>query len=116
MSKSYRDLLREAREQVPEVTTAEAESAARHGATVLDVREASEWEQGHVARARHISKSYIEQEIESLAPDRSTPLVVYCAGGIRSLFAGQTLQEMGYTDVRSMAGGFQAWKNLQLPR
>ena len=111
MSKSYRDLLREAREQVPEVTTAEAERAARDGATVLDVREASEWEQGHVAGARHISKSYIEQEIESLAPDRTTPLVVYCAGGIRSLFAGQTLQQMGYTDVRSMAGGFQAWKS-----
>ena len=102
MTKSYRDLLREAREQVREVTTAEAERAAGRGATLLDVREASEWEQGHVSGARHISKSYIEQEIESLAPDRATPLVVYCAGGIRSLFAGQTLQEMGYTDVRSM--------------
>ncbi len=111
MTKSYRDLLREAREQVPEVTPAQAELAAARGASLLDVREASEWEQGHVTAARHISKSYIEQEIESLAPDRSTPLVVYCAGGIRSLFAGQTLKQMGYTDVSSMSGGFQAWKS-----
>jgi sulfur-carrier protein adenylyltransferase/sulfurtransferase len=111
MTKSYRDLLREAREQVPEVTTAQAELAAERGATLLDVREQSEWEQGHVSGARHISKSYIEQEIEALAPDRSTPIVVYCAGGIRSLFAGQTLQHMGYTEVSSMTGGFQAWKS-----
>ncbi len=110
MTKSYRDLLREAREQVPEVTTAQAEAAAERGSMLLDVREQSEWEQGHVAGARHISKSYIEQEIEALAPGRSTPIVVYCAGGIRSLFASQTLHEMGYTDVSSMAGGFQAWK------
>ncbi|MFO7531572.1 MAG: ThiF family adenylyltransferase, partial [Candidatus Limnocylindrales bacterium] len=111
MTKSYRDLLREAREQVPEVTTAQAQLAAERGATLLDVREQSEWEQGHVSGARHISKSYIEQEIEALAPDRTTPIVVYCAGGIRSLFAGQTLQHMGYTEVSSMTGGFQAWKS-----
>ena len=111
MTKSYRDLLREARERVPEVTTAQAQLAAERGATLLDVREQSEWEQGHVSGARHISKSYIEQEIEALAPDRTTPIVVYCAGGIRSLFAGQTLQHMGYTEVSSMTGGFQAWKS-----
>ncbi len=110
MSKSYRDLLREAREQVPEVTTAQAELAAERGATLLDVREGSEWEQGHVSGARHVSKSYIEQEIEGIAPDRSLPIVVYCASGIRSLFVSQTLQQMGYTDVTSMRGGFQAWK------
>jgi molybdopterin/thiamine biosynthesis adenylyltransferase/rhodanese-related sulfurtransferase len=110
MTKTYRDLLAEARAEITEVTTAEAEQAAAEGATVLDVREASEWEQGHVQGARHVSKSYVEQEIESLVPDRSAPLVVYCAGGIRSLFAARTLKDMGYDDVRSMRGGFQAWK------
>ncbi len=111
MTKSYRDLLAEARAQVREVTTAQAEQAAQRGAILLDVREQSEWEQGHAGGARHLSKSYIEQDIEALAPDRAAPIVVYCAGGIRSLFAGQTLLEMGYTSVASMSGGFQAWKS-----
>jgi molybdopterin/thiamine biosynthesis adenylyltransferase/rhodanese-related sulfurtransferase len=111
MTKTYRDLLAEARAQVREVTPAEAELAAGDGAVLIDVREASEWEQGHVSGARHLSKSYIEQDIEGLVPDRSAPVVIYCAGGIRSLFAGQTLVHMGYTDVASMSGGFQAWKS-----
>jgi molybdopterin/thiamine biosynthesis adenylyltransferase/rhodanese-related sulfurtransferase len=110
MSKSYRDLLREARATVREVSTAETELAARERAIVVDVREASEWEQGYVPGARHVSKSYIEQDIEGVAPDRETPLILYCAGGIRSLFAAQVLLGMGYEDVASMNGGFQAWK------
>ncbi|MGD8486264.1 MAG: molybdopterin-synthase adenylyltransferase MoeB [Chloroflexota bacterium] len=110
MTKTYRDLLAEARERVREVTTTEAESAAEAGATLIDCREVSEWEQGHVVGALHLSKSYIEQDIEALVPDRSRPIVVYCAGGIRSLFAAETLVDMGYTAVASMSGGFQAWK------
>ena len=84
------------------------------GATVVDVREASEWEQGHIPGASHVSKSYIEQQIEGIQPDRDAPVILYCAGGVRSLFAAQTLAEMGYTDVKSMAGGFQAWKGAGL--
>jgi molybdopterin/thiamine biosynthesis adenylyltransferase len=67
-----------------------------------------------VPGATHISKSYIEQQIEAAAPDRDAPVVLYCAGGVRSLFAAQTLAEMGYTDVASMSGGFQAWKGSGL--
>jgi len=118
MPKSYADLLREARAAIPEVSPAEvaqAREAAPGGVTVVDVREASEWEQGHVAGAHHISKSYLEQQIEAAVPQRDTPVVLYCAGGIRSLFAAQTLREMGYADVRSMVGGFQAWKTQGLP-
>jgi sulfur-carrier protein adenylyltransferase/sulfurtransferase len=115
MTKTYRDLLREARAAVREVSTGEAELARDRGATVVDVREASEWEQGHIDGARHISKSYIEQEIEAAAPDHERPIVLYCAGGVRSLFAAQTLQEMGYRDVASMSGGFQAWKSEGRP-
>ena len=111
MTKTYRDLLAEARAEVNEVTTAQAELAAAEGATLIDCREDNEWEQGHVSGARHLSKSYIEQDIEGLVPDRSATVVVYCAGGIRSLFASQTLVRMGYSDVSSMAGGFQAWKS-----
>ncbi len=112
MPKSYSDLLREARATVREVAPAEVDQL-RGGAgapTLVDVREASEWEQGHIAGAEHISKSYLEQEIEGKVPDRDAPVVLYCAGGIRSLFAAQTLHEMGYTDVASMSGGFQRWK------
>jgi molybdopterin/thiamine biosynthesis adenylyltransferase/rhodanese-related sulfurtransferase len=115
MPRTYADLLREARAQIREVSPQEVDALPEGGATVVDVREDSEWEQGHLPGALHISKSYVEQEIEGKVPDRDAPVVLYCAGGIRSLFAGQTLQELGYTNVASMSGGFQAWKSAGLP-
>jgi len=116
MPKSYADLLKEARSQIKEVSPPEADLIRERGATTfVDVREASEWEQGHLPGAVHISKSYIEQQIEGALPDRDAPVVTYCAGGVRSLFAAQTLQEMGYTNVSSMSGGFQQWKSQGLP-
>jgi molybdopterin/thiamine biosynthesis adenylyltransferase/rhodanese-related sulfurtransferase len=115
MTKTYAELLREARSEIPEITPAEADARRQRGGVALvDVREASEWDQGHVPGARHISKSYLEQDIEAAVPDRATRVVLYCAGGIRSLFAGQTLRAMGYEDVVSMNGGFQAWKGQGL--
>jgi molybdopterin/thiamine biosynthesis adenylyltransferase/rhodanese-related sulfurtransferase len=112
MPKTYAELLREARSRIREVSVAEADALRQRGnVAVIDVREASEWDQGHVPGATHVSKSYLEQQIEAAVPDRDTPVVLYCAGGIRSLFAAETLAEMGYTDVASMAGGFQAWKS-----
>jgi molybdopterin/thiamine biosynthesis adenylyltransferase/rhodanese-related sulfurtransferase len=116
MPKSYSDLLREARSKVREVTPAEVNLLReRGGIAIVDVREGSEWDQGHLPDALHVSKSYLEQNIEAAIPDRSTPVVLYCAGGVRSLFAGETLQELGYTDVASMSGGFQLWKSQGLP-
>ena len=114
MPKSYADLLREARAQIREVSPQEVDALPAGAATIVDVREASEWEQGHLPGARHVSKSYIEQQIEGIAPDRDAPVILYCAGGVRSLFAAQTLAEMGYTDVASMSGGFQGWKSAGL--
>ena len=116
MPRTYAELLREARAQVPQITALETD-ALRQGddaVRIVDVRETSEWEQGHVPGAIHISKSYVEQEIEGAVPDRDTPVVLYCAGGVRSLFAGQALQALGYTNVRSMTGGFQDWKTKGL--
>jgi molybdopterin/thiamine biosynthesis adenylyltransferase/rhodanese-related sulfurtransferase len=110
MPKSYADLLREARAQIKEVTPQEVDALPAGAAVLVDVREASEWEQGHLPGASHVSKSYIEQQIEAVAPDRDAPVILYCAGGVRSLFAAQTMAGMGYTDVASMSGGFQAWK------
>jgi molybdopterin/thiamine biosynthesis adenylyltransferase/rhodanese-related sulfurtransferase len=110
MPKSYADLLREARSQIREVSPQEVDALAPGSATIVDVRESSEWEQGHIPGAHHVSKSYIEQQIEAAAPDRDAPVILYCAGGVRSLFAAQTMADMGYSDVASMSGGFQAWK------
>ncbi len=114
MPKSYADLLREARTQIREVSPQEVDALPPGATTILDVREASEWEQGYVPGASHVSRSYMEQQIEGIAPDRDQPLILYCAGGVRSLFAAQTLQEMGYTNVASMASGFQGWKSAGL--
>ncbi|HYH92570.1 MAG TPA: molybdopterin-synthase adenylyltransferase MoeB [Candidatus Saccharimonadales bacterium] len=114
MPKSYADLLRDARAEVREVSPQEVAALDAGAATVVDVREASEWEQGYVPGASHVSKSYIEQQIEGVAPDRDQPVILYCAGGVRSLFAAQTLQQMGYTDVASMSSGFQGWKSAGL--
>ena len=115
MPKTYADLLREARSQIREVTPADVDALPAGGATVIDVREDSEWDQGHLPGAVHISKSYVEQQIEGAVPDRDAPVVLYCAGGVRSLFAAQTLEQLGYTNVVSMSGGFQAWKSAGLP-
>jgi sulfur-carrier protein adenylyltransferase/sulfurtransferase len=112
MPKTYSELLREARAEIPEVSPAETDARRQRGPiAIIDVREASEWDQGFVPGATHVSKSYLEQQIEAAVPDRTTPVILYCAGGVRSLFAAQTLAGMGYTDVASMAGGFQAWKS-----
>ena len=115
MPRTYADLLREAREQIRELTPSEVDALPDGGAIVVDVREDSEWEQGHLPGAIHISKSYVEQRIEAAAPDRDAQVILYCAGGVRSLFAAQTLEQLGYTDVVSMSGGFQGWKSAGLP-
>ncbi len=115
MTRTYAELLREARAEIREVTPAEVDRLRREDRIALiDVRETFEWEQGHLPGATLVAKSHLEQDIEAAVPSRDTPVVLYCAGGIRSLFAGQTLASMGYTDVASMSGGFQEWKGKGL--
>ena len=109
---SLRDLLESTKSMIREVTTAEADDlrlAPR--AVTLDVREADEYEQGALPRAIHIPRGTLETTIEMKVPDKTTPLVVYCAGGTRSAFAARTLQDLGYTDVVSVVGGFNRWKD-----
>ncbi|MHB1138054.1 MAG: molybdopterin-synthase adenylyltransferase MoeB, partial [Microthrixaceae bacterium] len=88
-----------------------AERLRAEGATVLDVREADEFEQGAVPGSVFIPRGHLESQIEGRVADKSTPLVVMCAGGVRSAFAAKTLGELGYGDVVSMAGGFNKWKD-----
>jgi molybdopterin/thiamine biosynthesis adenylyltransferase/rhodanese-related sulfurtransferase len=78
---------------------------------VLDVREPDEYDQGALPGALHIPRGHLEAQIEGKATDRDQEIVVYCAGGVRSAFAAKTLQELGYTNVLSMAGGFGKWKD-----
>lgn len=109
---SLRDLLNATKSQIREVTTAEAdELRLAPGAVTLDVREADEYEQGALPRALHIPRGTLETTIEMKVPAKDTPLVVYCAGGTRSAFAAKTLAELGYTDVVSVVGGFNRWKD-----
>ena len=117
MPRTYSELLREARAQVPSISPLETDVLRETAPDVvlIDVREESEWDQGHIPGAVYIPKSFVEQRIEAAVPDRDRPVVLYCSGGVRSLFAGQALQALGYTDVRSMSGGFQEWKSAGLP-
>ena len=109
---SFRDLLNQTKSRIREVDTAEAEEAvARPGTVVLDVREPDEYEQGALPGAVHIPRGHLESQIENKVADRGAPVVVYCAGGTRSAFAADTLAQLGYTDVVSVVGGFNKWKN-----
>jgi molybdopterin/thiamine biosynthesis adenylyltransferase/rhodanese-related sulfurtransferase len=82
---------------------------------VLDVREPDEYDQGALLGALHIPRGHLEAQVEGRIPDKTAEVVVYCAGGVRSAFAAKTLQELGYSDVVSMAGGFGKWKDEGRP-
>jgi sulfur-carrier protein adenylyltransferase/sulfurtransferase len=107
---TYRDLLDRAKSAIREVDVAGAQMALADGAVAIDVREQDEVDQGVVPDAIHIPRGFLEMRIEESVPDHARPLVVYCAGGARSAFAAKALQDLGYTDVVSLAGGFNAWK------
>src|SRR2546423_6772877 len=109
---SFRELLKETKSQIREVdTAAAAEAISRPGTVVLDVREPDEYEQGALPGALPVERGNLESKIESRVTDRSTPIVIHCASGIRSAFAAKTLQDLGYTDVVSVSGGFNKWKD-----
>ena len=108
---TYRDLLSAAKAQITEVDTAGAAERIAAGALALDVREPEEFDQGALPGALHIPRGTLESNVESRLLDKTTPVVVYCAVGARSAFAAQSLKELGYTDVVSMAGGFNRWKD-----
>ena len=109
---SFRDLLAQTKAEITEVDTAEADRRRQQpGTVVLDVREPDEYDQGALPGALHIPRGHLESQIEGRVLDHDAPVVIYCAGGVRSAFAAKTLHELGYTDVVSMAGGFGRWKD-----
>src|SRR5215467_14246009 len=115
MGDASREIMRQARRQVPEWTPTQVHEAlaVQHEAgsdhqeiDIVDVREKIEWNEGHIPGAIHVPRGYLELQIEEAVPDRSKTIVLYCAGGVRSLIAGQTLKQMGYPNAISMSGGF----------
>jgi rhodanese-related sulfurtransferase len=88
---------------------------AQESFTIIDVREESEWAQGHLPGAVHLGKGVIERDIENTVPGKATPIVLYCGGGYRSALAADNLQKMGYTNVFSMDGGWRGWTEAGFP-
>lgn len=109
---SYRELLARVREEIDEISAIEARErlASPDAPLLVDVREPDEWEEGHIPGAVHIARGRLESRVEGLVPDKTRPLVVYCASGARSAFATKVLSELGYADVVNLAGGFTDWK------
>lgn len=117
MAKSQQDFLEEARQQVPEVTVAEVAERRQRGEDVilLDVREKDEVRTGYINGAISVPRGFLEMQVTGQIPDRDQDVVVYCAGGVRSLLAGRVMREMGYQNVSSMAGGITQWKDAGYP-
>ena len=111
---SPRELLHQAKATIREVSADDVEP--RLGSvTLLDVREPEEYEQGAIPGAVHLPRGQLEFQVEGRLPDKSVAVVVYCAAGVRSAFAAKTLGELGYSDVVSLVGGFNRWKDEGRP-
>ncbi|MEO8190728.1 MAG: rhodanese-like domain-containing protein [Acidobacteriota bacterium] len=113
----YKTLVDEAKARIRETTPEELLAGRQRGESpiLVDVREDDEFRVDHAAGALHLSKGVLERDIETKIPDPGTPVVLYCGGGSRSALAADALARMGYTDVRSMAGGMRRWRELGLP-
>lgn len=114
---SYRDWLAQLRSSIPELQPDEVHEFIEdeEDFVLLDVRESDEVRAGLIPSAKHLPKGFLEIKAETLVPDKDTHVVLYCAGGVRSLFAAESLQKIGYTKVSSMAGGFGRWSDMGLP-
>jgi len=108
-------LASEARSHITEIAPREVAGALKRGAALIDVREREEYRRAHIPRAAHLARGTIELEIERRAPDPGVELIIYCGGGDRSALVAENLQRMGYTAVRSLAGGFRAWLDAGFP-
>ena len=115
---SYRELLQQTKAEISELDARAAQDL--EGARWIDVREADEWQEGHLPGAVHVPRGYLESRIEGVVPDKSQPVILYCAAANRSAFAAKTLEELGYEHVYSLAGGFTDWKRngleITMPR
>ena len=116
-SEGFLKLVNDAKSRIKEVTVDETRTrlSRNRDARLIDVREDNEWQQAHAAGAEHLGKGIIERDIEATVPDKATEVILYCGGGFRSALSADVLQQMGYTKVFSMAGGWKAWKDSGAP-
>jgi rhodanese-related sulfurtransferase len=114
---AFLKLVQDSKKQVTEcsVQDVSARLDGKEPFHLVDVREDREWDAGHLPGAIHLSKGIIERDVEKTIPDTAAPIVLYCGGGFRSALAAKNLQEMGYSNVISMDGGFSGWKNAGYP-
>ncbi len=112
---TYQELLEQKRAVVREVDPRESLRLREQGAVLIDVREQDEFDQGAIPGAIHIPRGFLEMRIEEAVKDPETPIVVFCAGGVRSLFGAESLAQLGYANAMSMSGGFNGWKGAGLP-
>lgn len=117
MAKTFQQLMDEARGTVRELSPQQVRELLRNDGkhVVLDVREKEEYREGRLEGAVSVPRGFLEMKMDAEVPDKSTPIIAYCAGGVRSLLAGKVMKEMGYEDVTSMSGGYTAWKNEGYP-
>jgi len=121
MSPSGSEVIKQIRQQIAEIDPADVRRQRDNGAVVIDVREAEEFESGHIPGAKHVPRGYLESRIENAVPDHDAHVVLYCASGQRSALAAHTLQQLlGYSNVESMTGGITLWKDrgyeVEVPR
>src|SRR5438270_1608454 len=114
--KGFQDLVADAKKNITEVSPTDAAAKTKSSdARIVDVREKDEWDEEHIADALHMSRGMVELEVEEKFPERNMTIICHCGGGGRSALAAESMQKMGYKNVRSMAGGFKAWKVAGLP-
>lgn len=112
----FEKLVGEAKKKITEISPTEAAAKSKSGeAVIVDVREKDEWDEGHIPDATHMSRGTIELDVEEKVPDKNVLIICHCGGGGRSALAAESLQKIGYKNVRSMAGGLKAWKAAGLP-
>jgi rhodanese-related sulfurtransferase len=116
-SEGFLKLVNDAKTRILEVTVDKTRErmAADNSIRLIDVREDNEWADAHASGAAHFGKGIIERDVEVSVPDKSTEVILYCGGGYRSALVADVLQNMGYTNVFSMAGGWKAWKESGAP-
>jgi rhodanese-related sulfurtransferase len=116
MPTGFEKLVAEAKKKITEISPSEAAAKLKSGdAVIVDVREKDEWDEGHIPDAIHMSRGTIELDVEEKVPNANAMIICHCGGGGRSALAAESLQKMGYKNVRSMAGGLKAWKAAGLP-
>jgi len=116
-SPKFLTLVNDAKQRVKEISAPDVKRRMDAGErlVLVDVREESEWARGHLPGAIHLGRGILERDIEKSIPETATETILYCSGGFRSALGADNLQRMGYTNVESMAGGWQGWLDAGYP-